>query len=70
MSRRRKVPLAWNEFCDDNGAVIGRFAVEGNMLHVANNRPGGGTKLVKIEPGEGFLSLVQIVLDDPPADGR
>ena len=66
MAKRRRVPLAWNEFRDDEGAVIGRFAVEGNMVHV--DSPGGGTKLVRIEPGAGLLSLVQTALEESPPE--
>jgi hypothetical protein len=64
MQKHRKAPLAWNVFCDSDGAVIGWFAVEGYLVRV--DYPDGGTKSVRIEPGEGVLSLVERVLTGPP----
>jgi hypothetical protein len=60
MPKRREASLAWNVFCDDDGAVIGRFALIGNVLRVTS--PAGRTKSISVEPGEGFLSLVERIL--------
>jgi hypothetical protein len=62
MPKHRKASLAWNVFCDNDGTVIGRFAVVGNVVRV--DCPGGETKSLGIEPGEGFLSLVESALTE------
>jgi hypothetical protein len=60
MYKHPKAPLAWNVFCDGDGEVIGWFAVEGNTVRI--NDPSGGTKLAKIESGDGLFALVEGVL--------
>ena len=62
--RRKSPPLEWNEVRDDDDSLMGRYAIDGNMVHVSY--PGGGTKLVRIGPLEGLQSLVRIVLREPP----
>jgi hypothetical protein len=59
---RHNVRLAWNAFCDDKGTVIGRYAIDGNTVHI--NHPNGATKLVKVRPGEGLLSLVETAFSE------
>jgi hypothetical protein len=60
MPKHREASLAWNLFCDDDGAVIGRFALVGNTVRV--DCPGARTKSVSVEPGAGLVSLVERIL--------
>jgi hypothetical protein len=64
MSKPCEASLAWNLFCDDGGAVIGRFVLVGNTVRV--DCPSGRIKSVSVEPGEKFLSLVEKVLTEDP----
>jgi len=62
--RRKPPPLEWTEVRDNDGSVTGHYRIEGDMMYV--RYPGGGIKPVRIGPRAGLLSLVRIVLREPP----